>query len=79
MLSDGQAFGELALFDNKPRMANVFCYTDVHLAVLNKVDFHHVIGVIEKKAYLEKIAFLRSIPIFSKLTKTSLGKMTFCF
>lgn len=35
--------------------------------------------MIEKKAYLEKIAFLRSIPIFSKLTKTSLGKMTFCF
>jgi MinD superfamily P-loop ATPase len=50
-----------------------------HFAVLNKLDYNKVLGNIERRALQEKIQFLRSIPIFSKLTKTSLGKMSYFF
>ena len=60
-------------------MANALCLKDTHLAVLMKKDFKTVMEAIEKKNLLEKISFLRSIPIFSRLTKTSLGKITYYF
>lgn len=47
--------------------------------VLSKVDYVKVIGKIERRAYNEKINFLRNIPVFSLLTRTSLGKMTYYF
>lgn len=60
-------------------MATIRCLKNTHLIVLSKEDYNRIIGTIEKKAYLDRINFLRNIPIFSKLTKTSLGKMTYYF
>lgn len=47
--------------------------------VLTKADYSKVIGKIEKRTYNEKINFLRNIPVFQLLTRTSLGKMTYYF
>jgi hypothetical protein len=47
--------------------------------VLTKDAYIRVIGKIEKRAYNEKINFLRNIPVFQLLTRTTLGKMTYYF
>lgn len=58
-LQTGQSFGELALIEQKPRMASIRCLQDTFFAVLSKKDFNKVLGVIEKKKYNEKVTFLR--------------------
>jgi hypothetical protein len=58
-------------------MASIRCLKETHLAVLSKKDFNKVLGVIERKKYAEKVHFLKSLPYFSTLTKTSLGKLTY--
>jgi hypothetical protein len=58
-------------------MASIRCLEDTHFAILNKKDFNKVLGTIERKKYLEKVQFLKSLPYFSQLTKTSLGKLTY--
>ena len=47
--------------------------------VLTKADYNNVIGKIERRVYNEKINFLRNIPVFQLLTRTSLGKLTYYF
>jgi len=78
-LVDGSSFGELALIEQKPRAATIRCLQSCHLMVLTKADYSRVIGKIEKRTYNEKINFLRNIPVFQLLTRTSLGKMTYYF
>jgi CRP-like cAMP-binding protein len=78
-LIDGSAFGELALLEQKPRMATIRCLKNSHFMVLTKEDYNKVIGKIEKRTYNEKINFLRNIPVLHLLTRTSLGKMTYYF
>ena len=60
-------------------MASIKCLEDTHFAVLSKNDFNIVLGQIEKKKLNEKIQFLKNIPFFSQLTKTSLSKLTYQF
>eukprot|EP00347_Sterkiella_histriomuscorum_P000821 403374386 len=78
-LIDGSSFGELALLEQKPRAATIRCLQNSHFMVLTKNDYVRVIGKIERRAYNDKINFLRNIPVFSLLTRTSLGKMTYYF
>ena len=78
-LVDGSSFGELALLEQKPRAATIRCLTNSHFMVLSKNDYNRVIGKIERRTYNDKINFLRNIPVFSLLTRTSLGKMTYYF
>ncbi|CDW89498.1 UNKNOWN [Stylonychia lemnae] len=78
-LQSGSCFGELALIEQKPRMASIRCVQNTHFAVISKVDYIKVLGIIERKKYNEKIQFLRSLPYFNQLTKTSLGKLTYQF
>ena len=60
-------------------MATIRCLKNSHFMVLSKQDYENVIGKIERRAYNEKINFLRDIPVFQFLTRTSLGKMTYYF
>ena len=78
-LVDGSSFGELALLEQKPRMATIRCLQPTHFMVLTKEAYHRVIAKIERKAFNEKVNFLRNIPVFQLLTRTSLGKMTYYF
>ena len=43
-LRDGEFFGELALLDRKPRMADVVALTPCTLLVLNAADFYQIAG-----------------------------------
>ena len=79
VLEGGKSFGELALIGSKPRMASIRCKEDTFFAVLSKNDFNLCLGQIEKKKLNEKINFLRSLPLFSALTKTSISKLTYQF
>lgn len=44
VLVQGQAFGELALLDNKPRAATIICEEDCHFAVLEKQAFTEILS-----------------------------------
>lgn len=79
ILDNGHSFGEVALIEQKPRLATIRCLQDSHFAVLSKKDFNKVLGIIERKKYNEKIQFLRSLPYFSQLTRASLGKLIYQF
>ena len=78
-LSDGSAFGELALLKDQPRSASIYCLTDCHFAVLNKVDYLRILGKAENKKLDELIEFLKGIPIFANLSRKKLEKLTYFF
>lgn len=63
-LVDGSSFGELALLEQKPRMATIRCLKNTHFMVLTKEAYNRVIAKIERKAFNEKVNFLRNIPVF---------------
>ena len=54
-LGDGQSFGDLALIEQKPRMASIRSLEDTHFAVISKRDFSKVLMAIERKIYNEKV------------------------
>ena len=47
--------------------------------ILAKNDYNSILGLIERRAYQDKINFLKNIPTISLLTRTSLGKLTYYF
>lgn len=79
ILKTGAYFGEAALIENKSRMASIRCLEDSHFAILSKEDFNRALGAIEKRKYNERIQFLQSLPFFDKLTKNSVGKLSYQF
>lgn len=48
-MKGGEAFGDIALREAKPRSATVRCSSDVVLAVLNKEDYDLTVGEAIKK------------------------------
>ncbi len=78
-LKTGDYFGEVSLIENKTRMASIRCVEDCHFAILSKDDFNRALGAIEKRKYNERIQFLQSLPYFDKLTKNSVGKLSYQF
>lgn len=79
VLNSGETFGSSSIIVNEPRKASIRCLEDCHFAILSKNDFNRALGAIERRKYNERIIFLQSLPYFSKLTKTSLGKISFQF
>lgn len=78
-LKTGAYFGEVSLIENKRRMASIRCIEDCNFAILSKEDFNRALGAIEKRKYNERIQFLQSLPYFDKITKTSVGKLSYQF
>lgn len=68
----GSSFGQLALINDRPRMATVCSVEECHLAVLNKEDFKSIIQQAEEKKLKEDIDFISNIVCFSQLKKRSL-------
>lgn len=77
-IGPGNAFGEMALINDKPRNASIQCLEHTVLAVLSKEDYQ-IAGSIHEKAVNEKIDLLRSLPQFSNWTKISLFKLCYYF
>lgn len=63
-LTEGMAFGELALLSNKPRMATVTCLENCHFMILTKDAYEYVIGKMERRMLADKVDFLSTLPAF---------------
>ena len=46
-LTDGQAFGELALINDKPRAATVMCLTQCYFATISREQYDKALNKIE--------------------------------
>jgi CRP-like cAMP-binding protein len=73
----GGSFGELALLQEKPRAASVFCETDCSFGVIDKEDYVRIIGRHQHRVLEAKISFLASLTIFSGWTRHSIAKLTY--
>lgn len=49
VLTDGAAFGELALINERPRMATIKCIERCHFLVLNKEEYNTAINEIKRR------------------------------
>ena len=75
-VEEGGTIGELALVDGKPRMCTTKCLTRVHLIKIIRSDYNKAIIEIERKRIIAMVNFIKNIPLFSKLTRTYLGKLS---
>ena len=69
-------FGEQAALRDGIRSASVRTTEDCHLAYLEKEDFDHLYKVMLKGKVDRAIQFLRTIKLFSPLSKHFLQRMT---
>ena len=78
-LTDGAQFGEQAVLINCVRTASIRCVTDTHLAYITDTDFKKIYENILKAKLDRRITFLKTIPLFSQLSKHYLQRMTGMF
>ena len=72
-LSIGAAFGEIALENaNSKRTATIVAETDCKLISITRADYRNVLSEIFAKKKANDIAFLKEVPIFSKLNPKTL-------
>ena len=77
VLGDGDAFGELALIYDKPRIATVKCLERCHFIVLSKTEYKSALSEIERRKTNELINFIKMLPVFKKLSRTKLTTYTY--
>ena len=75
--TSGSSFGELALESSKPRSASAFCKDFTHCLVLLKADYSRLMQRIVTEKKNEMTYFLQSLPIFQKVNKLALAKLTY--
>ena len=60
-------------------MATIKCLAECHFAVLSKADYTHSLHEIENKKKIAQVNFIKNIPLFSKLTRTFLSRLSYYF
>lgn len=78
-ISKGESFGELALESSKPRAASAKCKENSHFLTLEKIDYNRMIAKIVRDKRNNVVNFLKTLPIFSGITKGSIAKLTYNF
>ncbi|EAS00751.1 cyclic nucleotide-binding domain protein (macronuclear) [Tetrahymena thermophila SB210] len=63
-LGDGSAFGELALLNNKPRLATIKTLRETHVATLSKENFNKILKEHEEQKIMKEIQFFEKVPAF---------------
>ncbi|EAS00959.2 cyclic nucleotide-binding domain protein (macronuclear) [Tetrahymena thermophila SB210] len=71
----GNAFGELALLNNKPRLATIVCHENCQFAILEKEDFTKILKDIEEKLLDQEISLLANLHIFQGWNKNLLKQL----
>ena len=71
---NGGSFGALALTDGKPRITTTKCLIRTHLLVLSRDDWCKCKQDIERRKTHERVQFVKTIPIFGKLSTTYLNQ-----
>ena len=79
ILRQGECFGELALLSKHPRTASILCREDCYLACLSREDYARIFSKIQEKLISTKVELLLKQPIFRKLSKNALMKLTYFF
>ena len=79
VLRAGEAFGELALISNQPRMAGIMCREYTCLAYLSKDDYNEILAKIQVQLLEAKVKLLWRQPIFRHLSKIALQRLTYHF
>jgi CRP-like cAMP-binding protein len=75
VLSEGKSFGEMALLNSTVRTATVRSLQPCHFWILHRRAFRDLIAKQEKLKLQDKIQFLKTIELFSKLVDSSLEKI----
>lgn len=78
-ISKGESFGELALESSKSRAASARCKLDSHFITLDKIDYNRMIAKVVRDKRNNVVNFLKTLPIFSGITKGSIAKLTYNF
>lgn len=78
-LNSGRPFGEIALVENKPRMATIQCITDCTFATMNREDFQKTLKKIETRNTNKIIDFFKNLPYFSSYSRKALGRLRLNF
>ena len=79
VLKEGDSFGELSLISDKPRAATIICKEFCVFATLNKSDFTRILSKETEKSLEEKAGFLQKSPIFARMAKGYLIKLSYYF
>lgn len=79
ILTTGDAFGELALINDKPRAATVTAKSRVVLGILHKEAFHRLLSHYAEKTINDKVNFLQCLPVFKAWSRNYLMKICFYF
>lgn len=58
VMGPGGSFGELALEENRPRAASIYCIEDSHFAVLEKTDYKRILSQLVKGKRMAIVDFL---------------------
>lgn len=64
-LHGGDSFGELALMNNKPRLASIICHTNCHFATLGKKEFFDTLKQKEEEKLTNEMGFFLNMPFFA--------------
>ena len=72
----GKAFGELAILYNCKRTASIKALTPGEVWMLNRDVFQQIMMQTGMKKIEEKLTFLKSVPIFSKLSNDVLLRLS---
>lgn len=75
----GGSLGALALIDGKPRMATMKALTRCHFISISMPQYQKALDMIARKKEAKRVNFIKNIPLFSKLTRTYLGKFSRSF
>ena len=75
VLTEGKSFGEMALLNSTVRTATIRTLRPCHLWVLHRKQFRDIISKQEKIKLVDRVTFLKSIELFSKLVDSSVEKI----
>ena len=76
-LTAGNAFGDLALINNRPRAATIRCLTDCEFACIKKEDYDALLKKIEIKKEKKLVDFLEALPYFTNQSRVALVKLKY--
>jgi CRP-like cAMP-binding protein len=79
VLKQGECFGEMALLGSQPRQASILCREDSHFAVLSREDYTRILSKAHERMIRAKVDVLIKLPVFRKLSKGALTRLTYFF
>ena len=74
-LHAGDSFGDLALINDAPRAAAIYCALDCEFLVIEKDDYQRILAALAAREFEERAEFLSTMPIFKTSAPDALQSM----